>query len=150
MYVLAPNQQIKKYPYTTVDLKKDNKNVSFPVNLNEAALAEWHIFPVINTPKPSYDEKIELVVEEAPIFSNGTWARNWKKVSLSTEEQQAMKGMQKIRIRNQRNSLLAETDWRFRSDLNPSQAWIDYCQALRDITGQEGFPWAVQWPTKPE
>lgn len=150
MYVLAPNSQVKKYPYTTVDLKKDNKHVSFPVNLDAATLAEWHVFPVSNTPKPSYDEKTEIVTEDTPVFSNGAWVKNWKKVSLSPEEQQTVREMQEVRVRNQRNSLLSETDWRFRSDMNPSQAWIDYCQALRDITAQQGFPWDVQWPVKPE
>ena len=52
-------------------------------------------------------------------------------------------------IRMQRDALLAETDWRFRSDLTPSQEWIDYCQALRDIPAQEGFPTNVTWPIKP-
>ena len=52
-------------------------------------------------------------------------------------------------VRRTRNQRLSETDWRFRSDMTPSQAWIDYCQALRDITTQEGFPWNVQWPEKP-
>ena len=32
----------------------------------------------------------------------------------------------------------------------PSQAWLDYRQALRDVTSQEGFPNTVTWPTKPE
>ncbi|MGA0926878.1 MAG: phage tail assembly chaperone [Burkholderiaceae bacterium] len=31
-----------------------------------------------------------------------------------------------------------------------SPAWASYRQALRDITGQAGFPYAVTWPTKPE
>lgn len=53
-------------------------------------------------------------------------------------------------IRAKRNQLLSETDWRFRSDLTPSQAWIDYCQALRDITAQETFPHSVVWPAEPE
>ena len=55
-----------------------------------------------------------------------------------------------IAIREERNKLLAETDWRFRSDLTPSQEWINYCQALRDITDQATFPNEVTWPTKPE
>ena len=51
-------------------------------------------------------------------------------------------------IREERNTLIAETDWRFRSDLTPAQSWIDYCQALRD------FPSVVDlinivWPTPP-
>lgn len=51
--------------------------------------------------------------------------------------------------RKERDSKLAETDWRFRSDLVASQAWVDYCQALRDIPSQEGFPYAVEWPVEP-
>lgn len=51
---------------------------------------------------------------------------------------------------SERNRRLSATDWRFRSDLTPSQAWVDYCQALRDITAQETFPQSVVWPTEPE
>ena len=28
--------------------------------------------------------------------------------------------------------------------------WAVYRQALRDIPEQPGFPWDVEWPTKPE
>lgn len=50
-----------------------------------------------------------------------------------------------------RNNLLQETDWRFRSDQTPSQEWIDYCQALRDITDTfDPFIEDIIWPTKPE
>ena len=52
-------------------------------------------------------------------------------------------------LRAERNRRLAQTDWRFRSDLTPSQAWIDYCQALRDVPTQEGFPWQINWPSQP-
>jgi len=60
-------------------------------------------------------------------------------------------------LREQRNRLLAATDWRFRSDLTPSQAWIDYCQALRDLPAnstpaldENGQLTGVNWPTPPE
>ena len=36
-------------------------------------------------------------------------------------------------LREERNRRIAQTDWRFRSDLSPSQEWIDYSQALRDL-----------------
>ena len=52
-------------------------------------------------------------------------------------------------VRFERNKRLAQTDWRFRSDLTPSQAWIDYCQALRDVPAQAGFPWSIDWPIQP-
>jgi len=53
-------------------------------------------------------------------------------------------------VRQTRDTKLAETDWRFRSDMTPSQEWKDYCQALRDVPTQVGFPWTIVWPTQPE
>ena len=53
-------------------------------------------------------------------------------------------------VRQTRDTKLSETDWRFRSDMTPSQAWKDYCQALRDVPTQSGFPWTIVWPTQPE
>jgi hypothetical protein len=52
-------------------------------------------------------------------------------------------------VRATRDDKLKATDWRFRSDMNPSQAWIDYCQALRDLPSATGFPWDMTWPTEP-
>jgi hypothetical protein len=54
-----------------------------------------------------------------------------------------------IEVRTERDTKLAKTDWRFRSDMTPSQAWKDYCQALRDVPSQAGFPWTVTWPDAP-
>jgi len=33
--------------------------------------------------------------------------------------------------------------------MTSSQAWKDYCQALRDVPAQSGFPDTVVWPEKP-
>ena len=53
-------------------------------------------------------------------------------------------------IRAERDRLLAETDYLALSDNTMSAAMTTYRQALRDITGQAGFPTSVTWPTKPE
>ncbi len=52
-------------------------------------------------------------------------------------------------VRQSRDDKLSATDWRFRSDMTPSQEWKDYCQALRDVPLQEGFPWTITWPVAP-
>lgn len=52
-------------------------------------------------------------------------------------------------VRASRDTKLSETDWRFRSDMTPSQEWKDYCQALRDVPSQAGFPWTITWPEAP-
>ncbi len=60
------------------------------------------------------------------------------------------------RLKEERNRLLAETDWRFRIDLEPSQAWYEYCQELRDLPlnsdpqlDENGQLTNVNWPEKP-
>lgn len=60
-------------------------------------------------------------------------------------------------LREKRNILLKETDWRFRIDQEPSQAWYEYCQALRDLPANSepqldefGNLTNVNWPTPPE
>jgi hypothetical protein len=53
-------------------------------------------------------------------------------------------------VRQSRDDKLTETDWRFRSDMTPSQEWKDYCQALRDVPTQSGFPWTITWPVEPQ
>jgi hypothetical protein len=59
-------------------------------------------------------------------------------------------------VRNKRNNLLSETDlWvipdRFATFSEAKkQEILDYRQALRDVSSQEGFPEDVIYPTKPE
>lgn len=54
------------------------------------------------------------------------------------------------RARNQRRFLLEETDIECLSDRQPSEAMIEYRQALRDITEQPTFPYNIVWPQKPK
>ena len=60
-------------------------------------------------------------------------------------------------LKEERNQRIAESDWRFLSDQTPSQAWIDYRQALRDLPANsspeldENGQWTnITWPEKPE
>jgi hypothetical protein len=53
-------------------------------------------------------------------------------------------------IRNERNQLLAASDWTQVADAPVDRAaWVIYRQALRDITSQTGFPQIIDWPTAP-
>ena len=56
-------------------------------------------------------------------------------------------------LRDQRNRLLAETDWMGNSDVTMSADWKTYRQALRDITKTtpaDDTLSNITWPTKPE
>lgn len=52
-----------------------------------------------------------------------------------------------------RQNLLAQTDWTQLPDVpmddRKRTAWLQYRQALRDITAQAGFPDSIQWPEQP-
>jgi len=52
-------------------------------------------------------------------------------------------------VREKRDQLLKQTDWRASSDLTLSDDWRVYRQALRNIPSQPGFPNDVVWPSEP-
>tara|TARA_B100000530_G_scaffold4253_4_gene3568 strand:+ start:11942 stop:12235 length:294 start_codon:yes stop_codon:yes gene_type:complete len=52
-------------------------------------------------------------------------------------------------VREERNKLIAETDWWASSDLTITDEQRAYRQALRDVPSQ-GDPLNITWPTKPE
>lgn len=87
-----------------------------------------------------------------PVFTD-TPATDTTPAKTAAENETAYKATkdaeQAKSVRASRDTKLSETDWRFRSDMTPSQAWKDYCQALRDVPTQTGFPWEVIWPDAP-
>lgn len=96
-----------------------------------------------------HDRRTEKLVPATPYVEDGqvfTVA-----VEAKTQaEMDADAASQAANVRAQRNRLLAECDWTQLSD-SPvdKQAWANYRQALRDISAQAGFPWAVEWPHDP-
>jgi len=87
-----------------------------------------------------------------PVFTDRP-AEGDQPAQTASEQESAYKAMKDIEqaksVRASRDQKLAETDWRFRSDMTPSLEWKNYCQNLRDIPSQEGFPWNIIWPEQP-
>jgi hypothetical protein len=89
------------------------------------------------------------------IYHDGQVAPTEAEIQTKIAELKAAEPMRLLRV--ERDRRIALTDWRFRSDLTPSQAWIDYCQALRDLPAnstpaldENGQLTGVNWPTPPE
>lgn len=74
-YVHAPNGKVETYPYSHAQLRRDNPNVSFPAEAGDW-LAEYHVFPVLDTapPSPPIDKNL---LEATPVFSDGAWRQTW-------------------------------------------------------------------------
>ena len=80
---------------------------------------------------------------------DGKWFTKYSVADMDDEAKTAKDTEQAKSVRASRDDKLKATDWRFRSDMNPSQEWKDYCQALRDLPSATGFPWDMEWPTEP-
>ena len=80
---------------------------------------------------------------------DGQWFTKYSVADMDDESKTAKDAEQAKSVRTTRDEKLKATDWRFRSDMNPSQEWKEYCQALRDLPNQAGFPYDMTWPTEP-
>jgi len=98
---------------------------------------------LLTEPEPEYNFDTQKLVS-AVRQTEDNIIEYWEVVDL-TEEELA------DRARGKRFYLLKETDYLVFSDTpEPSQALLDYRQALRNVPEQEGFPTNIVWPTKPE
>lgn len=127
-----------------------------PAPITTEWLNEFGADPVLEGPQPTVNDwRYEYVYRDGAEFVDGKWFTKYSigpnLTGQELEDYKAMKDAERsAQVRSDRNRRLSETDWRFRSDLTPSQEWKDYCQALRDVPTQSGFPWEVQWPVQPE
>lgn len=139
----------------------------FPVQLTEAIINDFGGEVVFEGPQASGGTVYQYSMRQGIEQVNGKWYTKYvlgpvfkdipatatepaKTASQQEAEYKAAKDAEQAKnVRAQRDELLSTTDWRFRTDMNPSQAWKDYCQALRDVPSQAGFPWSVTWPEKP-
>lgn len=74
--------------------------------------------------------------------------------SSAAEQEAAYKAMkdaeQAKSVRTTRGEKLKDCDWTQVADAPvDKEVWAAYRQALRDVTGQEGFPWTITWPEQP-
>jgi hypothetical protein len=153
MFVKITNGQIDKFPYTIGDLRKDNPNTSFPKNIPDSLLSEFGLVRVTEAAAPDYDSRTHRLVTQQPTLVDGVWTVTRAVVAKDQAQVDAEAAQKASSVRQQRDKLLAETDWLVIKNLELNQnipgVWEVYRQALRDIPSQEGFPWNVTWPESP-
>jgi len=151
MYVLADGSTALKFPYSIVELRKDNPNTSFPSPMGAEDLAAWGVFPVVPHEPTAYDPATETLNQVDPVLEDGEWLQSWGVTEADAEEIAERLDEQSSVVRSERNQRLAACDWTQLPDAPvDTTAWAAYRQELRDVTGQARFPWAVVWPVAPE
>jgi transposase-like protein len=140
-----------------------NKNVSFPKVWTQDTLDALQLDPVFETPQPTAGQYQIAVRNGVTQDAKGNWVQAWSVRDMFADDEDSTKAEKEAAyqatldnaaansVRDQRNRLLAETDWTQVDDAPVDKAaWAVYRQALRDITSQAEFPHNVVWPTKPE
>jgi hypothetical protein len=148
------------------EFRRLNPSTSFPQQINEEILNDFGADVVFEGPQASGGTVYKYSVYGGVEQINGKWYTKWNlgpsffqtedaegNITTAAQNEAAYKAIkdaeQAKSVRAPRDIKLSETDWRFRSDMTPSQAWKDYCQALRDVPSQAGFPWTITWPDAP-
>ena len=90
---------------------------------------------------PEYDQTTHNAVFTW-VEADGVLTQTWQVVEKSDDDKADA-------IRNQRGTLLLETDYFALTDVTMPDDMATYRQALRDVPQQSGFPNSVDWPTKP-
>ena len=135
--------------------------LGLPKDLTEAIINEWGADIVFEGPQATggtvYQYSMRQGVEQldgkwytkyvlGPIFTDGETTA----AEQETEYKARKDAEQATNVRKQRTEMLKDSDWTQISDSTANKtAWATYRQALRDVTSQTGFPWTVEWPTKP-
>jgi hypothetical protein len=90
---------------------------------------------------------VKITASEVEMTAEETAARQAEEAAEGTDAERAMNA-----LREQRNKLLAKTDWTQGADVPDAikGAYTTYRQALRDITKAHNNPRTVVWPDKPE
>jgi hypothetical protein len=123
-------------------------NTSMPQQLSEELLNDFGADVVLEGSQAS-PTRYQTAFADGVEQLDGKWYTKYSVAEMDADAITAKDTEQAKNIRAARDIKLSETDWRFRSDMNPSQNWKDYCQALRDVPEQSGFPWEIVWPTEP-
>jgi hypothetical protein len=147
MYRIRSSGEVKSQG----EIRKMYADTSLPASWNKETCEELGIDPILESPMPQvtrYQTATQNGIEQD---SKGNWVWAWAVTDMTTEGIAYLNNQEADSVRNHRNTLLSGSDWTQLADAPVNKAeWATYRQALRDITTQEGFPWNVVWPTKPE
>jgi len=132
--------------YTLGQLRRDNPQTSFPKLMPDDLLASYDVYPYTRPAAPQYDSLSHRLTDGAFEQVDGAWSMPYVVEQLPQDQAES-------NVRSRRDIRLQESDWIVarsyeRGEPVPAN-WVSYRQALRDITAQAGFPYSVEWPTKP-
>ena len=143
------------------EFRRLHTGLGLPKVLTEAGLNDWGADIVFEGPQATggtvYQYSQRSGVEQldgkwytkyilGPVFTDGETTAAEQEAEYKTRKD----AEQAASVRASRTQKLKDCDWTQIADSTADKtAWATYRQALRDITGQAGFPWTMTWPESP-
>lgn len=120
-------------------------NVSFPdpITLDAVQPYGYSIVKQAEIPELGLGQECNM---GAPVANDDGY---WYETYTITDDAAKAIAIKSAKVRQERDQLLADTDWSQLNDVVSPPGYVEYRQALRDITSQPGFPDNVLWPTLP-
>lgn len=124
-------------------------NTSMPQPLTEAIINSFGGDVVFNGPQ-AQPTRYQVAFRDGVEQIDGKWYSKFSVSDMDAEGIAATDSAQAAAVRSDRNTKLSASDWTQVADAPVDKAaWAAYRQALRDISGQAGFPWTIDWPEMP-
>ena len=123
-----------------------HKNASFPRIIDESLQEEFGIDMIFEGPQKQGPPPYSYTYRDGIEKIGDKW---YTKYTIGQRDREEIDNQYAENIRNRRDILIKESDWRAVSDRELEPEWKEYRQALRDISKQKGFPHQVEWPEGP-
>ena len=134
---------------TEHEFRAMHSSTSMPQQLTEAIINSFDADVVFEGPQ-AQPTRYQVGFADGVVQIDGKWYTKHSVAEMDADAITAKDEEQAKSVRQQRNEQLKASDWTQVADAPVDQAaWATYRQALRDVTGQEGFPWNVTWPEQP-
>ena len=156
MFIQIKNGEPTGFPVTDENLRMlVPANVSlprYPVTADVLPLG-FAVYEFAQVPEPAPSE-FKVVEEGTPVWASddvrGDYVTQvWNVRDMTADEIATATEQQWDAVRMERNWKLTQCDWTQLADAPVDAAdWLDYRQALRDITAQAD-PFNIEWPEQP-
>lgn len=115
MYLKLTNGQPETY--SIGQLRRDNKNVSFPKSISDDTLARFGVYPYTQQDRPTYDNRTQKIEVGDFIETETGWERSWTIVDKTSEEiaEYDTRMISSVKIEAQRRILSIIPEWKQRN-----------------------------------
>lgn len=150
------------------EFRRLHEGLGLPKLLTEEVINEWGADIVFEGPQATGGTVYQYSQRSGVREIEGKWYTNYVLGPIFTDreaegdqpaqtaaEQEAeykarKDAEQAVNVRQERNNKLKDCDWTQIADSTADKAvWATYRQALRNVPGQDGFPWTITWPDAP-